>query len=63
MPHVIVTGGPGAGKTALLSRLAKLGYFTVEDSARAIIAKRVARGDTPRPDLVTFAREILRRVA
>ena len=61
MPHVIVTGGPGAGKTALLSRLAKLGYFTVEDSARAIIAKRVARGDSPRPDLVTFAREILRR--
>jgi predicted ATPase len=61
MPHVIVTGGPGAGKTALLSALAELGYITVEDSARAIIAERLASGESPRPDLVTFAREILRR--
>jgi predicted ATPase len=61
MPHVIVTGGPGAGKTTLLAALAEMGYITVEESARAIIAERLARGDSRRPDLVTFAREILRR--
>jgi predicted ATPase len=61
MPHVIVTGGPGAGKTTLLAALAYMGYSTVEESARAIIAERLARGGSRRPDLVTFAREILRR--
>src|SRR5215813_1764752 len=61
MPRVIVTGGPGAGKTTLLSALAAMGYGTVEDSARAIIAKRLARGASRRPDAVPFAKEILRR--
>jgi len=61
MPRVIVTGGPGAGKTTLLAELAAMGYTTVEESARAIIAERLARGESPRPDLPTFSREILRR--
>ena len=55
MPPVIVTGGPGAGKTTLLAALADMGYITVEESARAIIEERIARGERPRPDLVTFA--------
>jgi predicted ATPase len=58
---VVVTGGPGAGKTTLLTALAGLGYRTVGESARAIISERLARGATPRPDPLTFAREILRR--
>jgi predicted ATPase len=61
MPHVIVTGGPGAGKTALLAELADRGYITVAESARAIIAERLARGASRRPDLITFAQDILRR--
>jgi predicted ATPase len=61
MPHVIVTGGPGAGKTTLLAELAAMGYVTVDESARAIIAERVARSLSPRPDPLTFAHEILRR--
>ena len=61
MPHVIVTGGPGAGKTTLLAELAVRGYSTVDESARAIIAERLARGESPRPDPVAFAREILHR--
>ncbi|HEY7285293.1 MAG TPA: AAA family ATPase [Vicinamibacterales bacterium] len=63
MPHVIVTGGPGAGKTTLLAQLAAMGYATVEESARAIIAERLARGASPRPDPAAFAQEILRRDA
>lgn len=61
MPHVIVTGGPGAGKTTLLTELAAMGYAIVDESARAIIAERLARGESPRPDPTTFAREILQR--
>ena len=61
MPHVIVTGGPGAGKTTLLSALDDMGYITIEESARAIIAERLTRGESPRPDAVAFARQILQR--
>jgi predicted ATPase len=59
--RVVLTGGPGAGKTTLLAELAGLGYSTVAESAREVIAQRVARGETPRPDAASFAREILRR--
>ena len=61
MPYVIITGGPGAGKTTLLAQLAAMGYATVEESARAIIAECLASGASPRPEAVAFAREILRR--
>jgi predicted ATPase len=61
MPPVIVTGGPGAGKTTLLAELAARGYATVEESARAVIAERLARGASRRPDALAFAQEILRR--
>lgn len=61
MPHVILTGGPGAGKTTLLAELAAMGYATVDESARAVIAERLARGASPRPDARAFAQEILRR--
>ena len=61
MRHVIVTGGLGAGKTTLLAELAARGYATVEESARAVIAGRLARGASPRPDPLVFAQEILRR--
>jgi predicted ATPase len=59
--RVVLTGGPGAGKTTLLAELAAMGYATVEESARAIIAERLARAASPRPDPPAFAREILRR--
>ena len=61
MPRVILTGGPGVGKTTLLAELAVMGYATVEESARAIIAERLAAGASRRPDLPTFAREVLHR--
>ena len=61
MPCVVLTGGPGVGKTLLLAELGARGYATVEESARAIIAERVASGLSARPELPIFAREILRR--
>ena len=61
MPRVVITGGPGVGKTTLLVELNARGYPTVAESARAIISERRARGHSPRPEPVAFAREILRR--
>jgi predicted ATPase len=61
MPCVILTGGPGAGKTTLLAELASIGYATVEESARAIIAERPTSGLSPRPSLSEFAHQILSR--
>ena len=58
---VIVTGGPGAGKTALLAELAARGYLCIPDNARAIIRERKQRGESPRPEPAEFAREILCR--
>lgn len=59
--RVILTGGPGVGKTTLLTALDAAGYTTVAESARPIIAERLARGLSPRPAPLEFAREIVRR--
>jgi len=61
MPRVLITGGPGAGKTTLLAELGARGYATVAESAREIISERRARGESPRPEPIAFAQEILRR--
>src|SRR5262245_60607679 len=61
MPRVVLTGGPGAGKTTLLAELASMGHAIVDESARAVIAERLARGASRRPSPADFAREILRR--
>ena len=61
MACVLITGGPGVGKTTLLAELGARGHATVVESARAIIAERRARGQSPRPDPIAFAQEILRR--
>ncbi len=59
--RVIVTGGPGVGKTTMLRALAALGHATVEESARAFIRERLALGLPPRPEPRAFAAELLRR--
>lgn len=59
--RIVVTGGPGAGKTALLDELARRGHPYAAESARAIIRERLAQGLPPRPEPIDFAREILRR--
>jgi predicted ATPase len=61
MLRVVFTGGPGAGKTTLLAKLASMGYATVEESARAIIADRLAAGLSRRPNRSEFAQQILSR--
>ena len=55
----VVTGGPGGGKTTILTALKERGYDFVPESARRIIKERLAAGLTPRPDPIAFANEIL----
>lgn len=60
MDHLLVlTGGPGGGKTSLLNALAARGYRTLPESARHIIQGRLAAGLSPRPDQIAFAQQIL----
>ena len=57
--RVVFTGGPGAGKTALLTELERRGYRVVAEVARAIISERKQKGLPPRPGPLEFAKEIL----
>ncbi len=40
---IVITGGPGVGKTTLLDALASDGYKTVPEAARKIISQQVAQ--------------------
>lgn len=61
MPRVVITGGPGVGKTTLLRALQARGHAVVEESARALIRERLAQGLPPRPAPPEFAAELIRR--
>ena len=61
MARIVITGGPGAGKTAMLAALHSRGHTIVGDTPRAIIQDRRRRGLSPRPDPESFAREWLRK--
>jgi predicted ATPase len=60
MSRIIITGGPGVGKTTLLLALQARGYTIVGDSARTIIQDRLRRGLSPRPNADEFTHETLR---
>jgi predicted ATPase len=44
MPRFILTGAPGAGKTAVLRQLERDGFPVVEEAASDVIALELARG-------------------
>jgi predicted ATPase len=58
-PRIVFTGGPGTGKTTLLSTLKDRGFTVAGDSARAVIQDRQMRGLSPRQDRHEFAQEVL----
>ena len=57
---LVFTGGPGAGKTAVLDALRSQGHTVLGDTARTIIQNRRRQGLPPRPEPREFAEEILR---
>ena len=61
MPLIALTGGPGAGKTAVITALSERGYDCVPESARAIIQERLKAGLSSRPLAREFAEVVLRR--
>lgn len=63
-PHdrfVVVTGGPGSGKTTLIDALACRGFAAMPEAGRAIIQDQVAIGGTSLPwaDRAAFAELML----
>ena len=45
----VVTGGPGAGKTSLITELARCGFHTIPESGRAIIRGEMQSGGDALP--------------
>src|SRR5829696_5761623 len=59
MPRYILTGTPGAGKTAVLRALELDGYPVVEEAATDVIAVYQALGHDKPPDIPAFVDKIV----
>lgn len=57
---IVITGGPGSGKSAILHFLSRLGYKYINETGRGIIKDRISRGLTPRPSPGEFANQMFR---
>ncbi|ETX11997.1 ATPase [Roseivivax halodurans JCM 10272] len=57
----VVTGGPGAGKTSLITELSRRGFHTIPESGRAVIREEVASGGDALPwaDRTAYADRML----
>ncbi|GGC25208.1 ATP-binding protein [Parapedobacter defluvii] len=60
---MIITGGPGMGKTSLIERLGQIGYPCVQESGRHIIQAELKSGgnNLPWADRQGFAKEMFNR--
>lgn len=57
MNPIVITGGPGAGKTTIIEALSEQGFMTFEESSRSLIEQQLALEDgvLPWTDLPAFA--------
>lgn len=64
MPKYIITGGPGAGKTSLLTELQRMGFSVSEEASRQLIIEEVNKGSDCLPwvNLPAFAEKALDRM-
>jgi predicted ATPase len=60
---IVLTGGPGSGKSTLIGALARAGFATAPESGRQIIKEQVAAGGSALPwaDRNRFAEAMLTR--
>lgn len=61
MKRIILTGGPGAGKTSAPRALRDKGHGVGGDAARSIIRERNAAGLKLSPNPLEFSKQILER--
>lgn len=57
---IVISGGPGGGKTTLLNALSEKGFQHIGESGRLIIQERLKEGMPPRPAPEEFARQMFR---
>ena len=55
---IVITGGPGSGKTSILQALDRMGFSCVQETGRSIIRQRVEKNLPPRPAPGEFAKEM-----
>jgi predicted ATPase len=60
--RIVITGGPGAGKTTLIEKLSALGYSGMEEAAREVIDQYEAHNINPWGDLQAFVRLVYERI-
>ncbi len=64
MPRIIITGGPGTGKSSLLTGLEEIGFTCFPEVSRTIIAEQQAKGGNlfPWGNMAAFAHECFLRM-
>lgn len=60
--RIIITGGPGSGKSTLIERIKALGYSCVEEAAREVINQYEGRNVSPWGDMQEFVRLVYERI-
>ncbi|MAW65625.1 MAG: ATPase [Flavobacteriales bacterium] len=61
MTRIVLTGGPGVGKTTLIKALSKKGYSTFNEAARKVIQKQLElnTSNLPWDNVVEFSKLVL----
>lgn len=59
--RIILTGGPGTGKTSIINELIKEGFNCFEEISREIIREEMAKGSRVLPwdDLMAFSQKVI----
>ena len=60
--RVIISGGPGAGKSSLLEELKRQGYACQQEAARLVIQQHYQQNYTPWGDRAGFIRLVYERI-
>lgn len=59
---IIITGGPGAGKSTLIDRIRLLGYPCIDEAARVVINQYYAQNISPWGNMQEFVRLVYERI-